>query len=778
MEKYLLIRSLRHWCDLIWEYNSSIDKIYVHCDKLIAKIENNWFDTAELAQILRQDLHFEISRSDERISAEYMQRIVESKVREEEFQLWFYHNRGNLMWYNIRVEKMSHTSWLITGQNMFDEINERSIYKSQRDSFDFIMSLDVLTGKYIVTLQNTPLSDQIKEFDYGESVANYVRRHVVDDNAAQILHAMQLETVVKNLEQQDKYSVFFTVRDHNDTISYKRLVYSYYDNNRRQITLCMLDISSIVRRYENKLLAIQRENSIDALTGVYNRNYYEKNVQGTHFSGFVAMIDMDDLKRCNDTFGHKAGDAALKKIAAIIRRVARPEDRVIRFGGDEFLLLMENCSEAQFEDALLKIQKRASTASVSGFEGLRLSVSIGGIRANGLSSRDAVMRADRMMYTAKTRKNLVVTDHLAIRDEENRSEQFDTNEIRQQVLIADGSKANRSMLQEMLKDDFRILDAENGAECMRLVKELGSGISLILLDIHMPEMDGFEVLREMSRLGYLDDIPVIMISESDTPADIRKAYSLGAMDYIHRPLTSQMVYRRVSNTIMLKAKQRRLTEMVNNQILATTKQQQLMVDFLSRIVGYRSGESNPHFANMSRISTLLLKALKKRTNQYHLTDADCELISTAAVFHDVGKIGISEDILHKPDKLTAEEFEIMKTHTVIGEHLIKSMEIYKDEPLLKMSAQICRWHHEKYDGGGYPDGLKGEEIPICAQVISLADVYDALVSERSYKPAYTGQRAIEMILNGECGAFNPILIDCLLDIQQQLLQEYEEKEQI
>lgn len=767
MEKSLLIRSLKHWCDLIWEYNSSIDKIYVHCDKLTAKIENNWYDPTELVQILVRDFGFEISRSEKRISAEYMQSFVDNKVRQEEFQLWFYHSKGNLKWYNIRIEKMSENTWLITGQNMYDEINEKSMYRALRSTFDSIMSLNVESQSYIVTYTTTPLIGAVKEYDYAESVTNYMNRHVVDDNKAQILRDLQLDTIVKKLEEQEEYSVFFTVREKGGVISYKRVIHTYYDASHRLITITMMDISNVVARYEKQLMKIRRENSIDALTGVYNRNYYEKNIQGGKLSGYVAMIDLDDLKHCNDNFGHKAGDAALKKLASIIRRVIRPEDRVIRFGGDEFLLLMDNCTEEQFEDTLVNIQRRANNAAVPEYDGLSLSVSIGGVRANGQSSSDSVMRADRLMYMAKTQKNLVVTERLALRDEENRIAQFDKDGIRQQVLVVDSSAQNRTTLHELLRDDFRVVEAESGQECLQFIKDLGSGISLILLAMEMPEMDGFEVLSEMSRMGYLDDIPVIMIASSDSADTVRKIYAMGAADYITQPFNAQVVFRRVSNIIMLKARMRHLADMVNRQVVAAANQQQLMVDLLSHIIGFRSGECSTHFANISRLSSLLLKALVKHTHLYRLNDEACDMISTAAIFHDIGKIGISEDILYKPGKLTAEEFEIMKTHTLIGQQIIQSMDGYNDEPMLLMAAQVCRWHHERYDGGGYPDGLVGDDIPISAQVVSIADVYDALVSERVYKPAYTPQQAIQMILNGECGAFNPLLIKCLLEVSDQ-----------
>ena len=479
------------------------------------------------------------------------------------------------------------------------------------------------------------------------------------------------------------------------------------------------------------------------------------------------MLDLDNLKLCNDHFGHSAGDSVLKKLAEVIKAELRSGDKLIRFGGDEFLLLAQDCPDDEFAQLLLRIQTKVSEAAVPGFPGLSLSVSIGGTRVAGSSSSEAVMRADQMMYMAKAHKNLVITDRFMLQNGKDGIARLKKEQVLQQILIVDDSDMNRAMLREILKDNYSILEAGNGVECLSCVEHMGTSLSLILLDLNMPEMDGFEVLAELSRLGYMDDIPVIIISGTDSTADICRAYDLGATDYIHRPFNTQVIYRRVSNTITLMAKQRRMAELVNRQIDRATKQQELMVDFLSRIIGYRSGESNPHFANISTLSALLLQALQKRKNHYGLTEQDCQLIATAAVFHDVGKIGIPESILLKPGKLTAKEFEVMKTHTLIGDNLIKSLEIYHDEPLLQMAAQICRWHHERYDGGGYPDGLKGEEIPICAQVVSIADVYDALMSARPYKPAFSGEKAIQMILNGECGVFNPVLVDCLLEVVSQ-----------
>ena len=767
MEKLQLIQSLKHWCDLIWEYNQTIGKIYVYRDKLAIKLENNWYDPAELDRIIRQEYRFEISRSDSFFSADSVPEMVQKNTRLQEFDLWFCQKNRDLIWYNMRIEKLNQDSWIITGYNKSTEMKERSMYRALRNSFESILSTDVKTRRFLVNYSTFPVPNRLQEHDYDSSVSDYVRKYVYDEDKEQIIRALSLDTVMEKLQTQEDYSVFITVRQRDGSLSYKRVIHNYYDDTHRRITTSRLDISAIVNRYEAKIAEIRRENSIDALTGVYNRNYYEKNIRGASLQGFVAMLDLDNLKLCNDHFGHSAGDSVLKKLAEVIKAELRSGDKLIRFGGDEFLLLAQDCPDDEFAQLLLRIQTKVSEAAVPGFPGLSLSVSIGGTRVAGSSVGEAVMRADQMMYMAKAHKNLVITDRFMLQNGKDGIARLKKEQVLQQILIVDDSDMNRAMLREILKDNYSILEAGNGVECLSCVEHMGTSLSLILLDLNMPEMDGFEVLAELSRLGYMDDIPVIIISGTDSTADICRAYDLGATDYIHRPFNTQVIYRRVSNTITLMAKQRRMAELVNRQIDRATKQQELMVDFLSRIIGYRSGESTPHFANISTLSALLLQALQKRKNHYGLTEHDCQLIATAAVFHDVGKIGIPESILLKPGKLTAKEFEVMKTHTLIGDNLIKSLEIYHDEPLLQMAAQICRWHHERYDGGGYPGGLKGEEIPICAQVVSIADVYDALTSARPYKPAFSSEKAIQMILNGECGVFNPVLVDCLLEVVSQ-----------
>lgn len=378
------------------------------------------------------------------------------------------------------------------------------------------------------------------------------------------------------------------------------------------------------------------------------------------------------------------------------------------------------------------------------------------------------MEADKFMYLAKNRKNTVVTEKDFVNEEGEDGTALEALKVKQQILIVDDSEMNREILTEMLQDDFRILEAENGEEALKMLKQYDTGISLMLLDIVMPVMNGFEVLAAMAREHWMDDIPVIMISSEGSEEYIRRAYEMGIADYIRRPFDAKTVYQRVFNTIKLYAKQRRLISLVADQIYEKEKNNRMMVGILSQIVEFRNGESGPHVLHIQTLTRLLLERLVQKTGQYGLSWSEQYMISMASALHDIGKIGIDEKILNKPGKLTKEEFDIMKTHTLIGATMLENLKMYQGEILLEVAYQICRWHHERYDGKGYPDGLVGEEIPISAQVVSLADAYDALISDRVYKKAYSHEQAVKMILNGECGAFNPVLLECLTDIQEHL----------
>ena len=351
---------------------------------------------------------------------------------------------------------------------------------------------------------------------------------------------------------------------------------------------------------------------------------------------------------------------------------------------------------------------------------------------------------------------------------------------KQKILIADDSEMNRELLAAILEEEYDIIQANDGVQAVDCLQRQAEEISLLLLDIVMPHMDGFEVLSYMNKEHWIDSIPVVIISSENSPIYIKRGYDLGATDFIEKPFDANMVLRRSANAILLGAKQRRMTSIVSNQIYEREKSSKLMINILSHIVEFRNGESGLHVLHIQTITEMLLRQLvQKENNRYALSKEQIRMITTASALHDIGKISIPDEILNKPGRLTAEEFAVIKGHSMAGANMLSELPLdQKEEPLVKTAYEICRWHHERYDGGGYPDGLKGEEIPVSAQVVALADVYDALTSERCYKDAYSHEKAIEMILAGQCGAFNPLMLECLLDISSSLKKKmgYKSKE--
>ena len=506
----------------------------------------------------------------------------------------------------------------------------------------------------------------------------------------------------------------------------------------------------------------------DPLTGAYNRRYYEEVVRKSIGPAGIALMDVDDFKICNDTYGHHAGDVALETVANAIRSCTRSSDLLIRYGGDEFLLVLPGIPGDVLQTKLEQIRTAAQMTSVPGYSHFRISLSIGGaIQSIADPMENIVRRADWLMYQAKCRKNAVMVE-IPGHDLETLEKLL---QEKSKILLVDDSKMNRMMLTEILGDGYHILEVENGRECLETLQAEAGNIALVLLDINMPVMDGFEVLKAMNANHTIEDTPVIMISSEDSDAAIRKSYELGASDYVNRPFDTRIVYRRVTNTIKLYAKQRRLVQMVSDQIRARENNTDMLVGVLSHIVEFRNGESGAHVRHIRIITELLLRRLLEISSRYSITAEQQDMIPLASALHDIGKIGIDEKILNKPGKLTPEEFEVMKTHSMLGAKMLHDLDGFAEQPLLQTAYEIARWHHERWNGRGYPDGLKGDEIPISAQLVSLADVYDALTSERCYKKAFSHEKAMQMILNGECGAFNPLLLQCLTDVQADLKEE-------
>ena len=336
------------------------------------------------------------------------------------------------------------------------------------------------------------------------------------------------------------------------------------------------------------------------------------------------------------------------------------------------------------------------------------------------------------------------------------------------LLIADDSELNRAILVSVLEKNFDILEAADGKEAIATLAAHEGNIAALLLDVVMPEADGFEVLEEMNRRGWIDEIPTIMISVETGGSYIDRAFQLGAADYVSRPFVPNMIRRRVINAILLHTKTRKLTGLIADLFYRRERNTDILAAILGYAVEYRSGERGTHMTNVSRITGLLLHRLLERTDRCPIGPEDIETVCIASSLHDIGKLLIPEDILTKPTALTPGEFDIVKQHTRLGAKIISDLPIYQNETIIKYALEICRWHHERWNGEGYPDGLKGEDIPIAAQVVSLADAYDALTSKRCYKEALSHEKSLEMIRGGECGSFNPLLLECLNDIADTL----------
>ncbi len=761
---------LKHCCDTAWEYNSDSGKIYVHYDVLYPNMVGKSYSPEEVRDIFFEKIFMsDYSVWEDNLSSSALENFLKSGKESSEFELRFIFKANEPSWYRVNIERIDEKSLMIFDRNIYDRIMGYSLEKNVQKVFDNILYIDTKTEDFIIHYYDSDITIPPNLSNYEDILNVFAKNFVIPKEQGNFLENMSLAKVKSELEKSNTYAVYTALKTDDEKIAYKKIIFSYLDSNKKTIVSVRLDITDLADDYNRQIKKYKRESYIDSLTGTYNRKYYEEKIKMLNIDAGVAVGDIADFKLCNDTFGHTAGDEALFTIVEIINENMENGDTLIRFGGDEFLLIMPNISENAFEKKLKQIQKSVYETTVRNYPKMRLSLSIGGVILKDETVEEGEKRADMLMYKAKAKKNLVLTERQALKNERNGEPLSETERNKPTVLIVDDSSMNCDMLTSMLQDDFKLITASNGEECIDVLNKYGFGISLVLLDIFMPVMDGFEVLAYMNKNNLLNDIPVIMISGADSESFIRKAYSMGASDYISRPFDEKVVYRRVYNIIKLFGKQRRLTSLAERQAREQEKNSRIVIDIFSRLMEFRSGESEMHFVRRVNIVTeLLAEELMKKTDKYKLSWADCSLIETASSLHDVGKAYIDTDILNKPGKLTKEEFEKVKLHTVLGEQMLDGITAYKDEKLLKIAKEICRWHHERYDGSGYPDGLKGDEIPISAQLVSVADVYDALVSKRTYKDAYSHDEAVQMILNGECGSFNPLLLECFKEISEKI----------
>lgn len=343
---------------------------------------------------------------------------------------------------------------------------------------------------------------------------------------------------------------------------------------------------------------------------------------------------------------------------------------------------------------------------------------------------------------------------------------------RGQLLIVDDEEINRMILHEMFvseddgKEVYDVIEAADGEQAIRIIKECDN-LVLILLDIIMPKKDGFSVLEYLDKNSLLEKIPVILITGASPDETEERAYSYSIADVMYKPFVPGIVKKRANNVIELYQHRRDMRLRIKEQKVIIKEQEEkimeaneFMIDALSTVIEFRSVETGDHVRRIKYFTRILAKYLAKYFPEYGLTDEQVDQIARASALHDVGKIGIPDAVLLKPGRLTADEFEIIKTHTTIGGELLETFRGSYQEDFYQYCYDICRHHHERWDGNGYPDHLAGDDIPISAQIVSIADVYDALVSERVYKTAYSTEEAYRMILNGECGEFSPKILEC------------------
>ena len=500
----------------------------------------------------------------------------------------------------------------------------------------------------------------------------------------------------------------------------------------------------------------------DAVTGAYNERYYQEKYRSRILTAGVAVLRVDDFKAANDVYGRYAGNSVLETVAGVLRRNLGEKDRLIRRGEDRLLLLLPEVGQSDFGQKLEHLRLQLAAAGVPGYSHLHISVSIGGVWIRDGEVSAAVEHAERLATNAQMQKNTVITEQ-----QPERTAAAPVHR-RQSVLIVDDSELNRKMLGQMLGSRFDIAEAASGEACLQLLEQNATGISIVLLDIHMPGIDGFTVLEEMNQKNLLEQIPVIMISSEDTVDAVRRAFDLGASDYISRPFDAKVVYQRIINTIQLYAKQRRLSAMAADLAFEKERASRMMIGILSQVVEKRNGESRDHVQRVAQLTSMLLAGLAQKTDRYPLTREMRRTIATAAALHDIGKMEICEDLLHKEGPLTEAERRTLQSHTLLGAQMLEEQPECRDDAFARTAYNICRWHHERYDGGGYPDGLQGEQIPIEAQVVGLADVYERLVSRPVDGHARTHSEVVQMICTGVCGAFNPLLLDCLQDMEVEI----------
>ncbi len=530
---------------------------------------------------------------------------------------------------------------------------------------------------------------------------------------------------------------------------------------------------------------LDESSSIDPLSGAFSRHYLNQQLSslgGAVHPGIAMlsgsgerltagiMLDIDDFKQINDRNGHLVGDDAIRNVGRILRRALGPKGTVYRYAGDEFVILMKIKGREDIDSVIQRIHQEAEEFHSIADKPYRISFSIGQtVYIPGEAVADFVKRMDDDMYRDKKQKQLLWSGS---------TEDFQINPKRNRILLVDDDFINREMLKNIFSSQYHFEEAENGREGLRKIEENAIRLCAILLDIHMPGMDGLELLHILHERGITHRIPTFLITANEEDDVARAAYEMGVMDVIRKPIVPFVILRRVQSVLELFQNREALQAIVVGQEKQLAENA-MTIDALSRqtiealasAIEFRDVESGDH---TNRIYTITRYLLTHTEMGEGFTDDEIESMAIGSIMHDIGKIAISDVILNKPGRLTPEEYESMKQHTVKGAALLEKISQNQNHPAYRYACDIARSHHERWDGKGYPDGLKGDEITPWSQVVSIADVYDALISPRVYKSAYDPDKAVEMIQNGECGQFNPKLLAGFLACEPELRRWYQD----
>ncbi len=534
---------------------------------------------------------------------------------------------------------------------------------------------------------------------------------------------------------------------------------------------------------------LDESQSVDALSGAYTRHHLNaalgqlasQGKTGAQMRGrggrLVAgiMLDVDNFKAINDRYGHLEGDEALRQVGKLLMSTVNPKGTVYRFAGDEFTIIMRVESQKDVQDMLERIDAAVRTHNVQSDRPYQLSFSAGyALYSPGEPVADFVSRMDEAMYDNKKQKMLRMTETPV-----DLGDNYQVNPDRNRILIVDDDFINREILKNIFPPQYRIEEAVNGREALEMIPRLADSLCAILTDLEMPEVGGIELLRTLHNSGVTKTIPTFLVTANDEYDIAKRAYELGVVDVINKPVVPFVILRRVQSVLELFHTRESLRATVQGQE-KRLQENETTIDILHRntiealasAIEFRDIESGEHINRIYGITKYLLRHTEMGQG---FSAEEIENMAVGSIMHDVGKIAISDVILNKPGKLTAEEYEIMKKHTVKGGELLEQIARHQSHPSYVYAVDIARHHHERWDGRGYPDGLKGDEITPWSQVASIADVYDALVSPRVYKKAYDPDTAVEMIRTGQCGVFGPKLLECFLKAEPEIRAWYREE---